>query len=136
MTAHCSAMVLSSDFSHSSSREKSSELIILSWLNHLTKFSNESYRHFVAKAILFYELRKMKHNVATEWRVPNGYIDIVDKTTWTFYEIENSHSPKRRNRKKELYQLTGFDVIIVDCSKLPSKLEEMSEYIQQFIVVD
>ena len=35
-------------------REKSPDIvvIILSWLNHLTKFSNESYRHFVAKAIL------------------------------------------------------------------------------------
>jgi cellulose biosynthesis protein BcsQ len=108
----------------------------MSWLNHLTKFSNESYKHFVAKAILFYLLRKMKHNVATEWRVPNGYIDIVDKDTMTFYEIETSHSPKYRSRKLEQYDLKGYDIIIVDCSKLPSDIDEIHEYLKQFIVED
>ena len=110
--------------------------MFISWINHLTKFSSEHYRHFVAKAILFYLLRKMKHNVATEYRVPNGYVDIVDKDTWTFYEIENGKSPKYRNLKKELYQVTGYDVIVVDCSKLPSDIDEARKYLEQFIVVD
>jgi hypothetical protein len=117
-------------------KEKSLEVIIISWLNHLTKFSNETYQHFMAKSCLFYLLRKMKHDVATEWRVPNGYIDIVDKTTWTFYEIESHLSKGYRNRKRELYQLTGYDVVVVDCSKLPSDIGEIKEYIKQFIVED
>ena len=60
----------------------------MSYPNHLTKFSNESYRHFMAKACLFWLLRNLKHDVATEWKVPNGYVDICDKTTQTLYEIE------------------------------------------------
>jgi hypothetical protein len=108
----------------------------MSWLNHLTKFSSESYKHFVTKAILFYQLRKMKHDVATEWRVPNGYIDIVDKTTWTFYEIENSRSPKYRSRKFDQYDIKGYDLIIVDCSKLPKDIDKIKNYLKQYIVID
>ena len=102
----------------------------------MTKFSSEHYRHFVAKAILFYLLRKMKHDVATEYRVPNGYVDIVDKDTMTFYEIENGKSPKYRNLKRELYKVTRYEVIVVDCSKLPDDINEARKYLEQFIVVD
>ena len=108
----------------------------MGWLNHLTKFSSETYRHFMAKSCLFWILRDMKHDVLTEWRVPNGYIDIVDKDTWTFYEIEYSSSPKYRNRKKEMYKLAGYNVIVVDCSKLPKHIDNMIGYLKEFIVVD
>ena len=108
----------------------------MSWLNHLTKFSNESYRHFVAKSILFYLLREMKHDVATEWRVPNGYIDICDKTTHVLYEIELHSSPKFRSRKFEQYDIRGYEIIIVDCSKMPDEIDEIYEYLNQFIVID
>ena len=57
----------------------------MSYPNHLTKVSNESYRHFIAKDCLFWLLRNLKHEVATEWKVPNGYVDICDKTTRTLY---------------------------------------------------
>jgi len=52
----------------------------MSWPNHLTKLSNESYKHFLAKAILFWILRDMNHDVSSEWKVPNGYIDLCDNT--------------------------------------------------------
>ena len=71
----------------------------MSYPNHLTKFSNESFKHFMAKACLFWLLRNLKHDVATEWKVPNGYVDICDKTTHIFYEIEFQASPKFRSRK-------------------------------------
>ena len=90
----------------------------------------------MAKACLFYLLRDMKHEVATEWRVPNGYVDIVDKTTRTFYEIEFSVSPKFRSRKYEQYRTSGYEIIIVDCSKLPSDIDEMHKYLERFIVPD
>ena len=80
----------------------------MSWLNHLTKFSSEGYRHFIAKSTLFYLLRKLHHDVATEWRVPNGYVDIVDKDTWTFYEIETNRSKKYHESKKDLYNVSGY----------------------------
>ncbi len=106
----------------------------MSALNHLTKFSSETYEHWMAKATLFYLLRKRKHRVFSEFRVSNGYVDIVDQTTMTFYEIERSASRKKRERKYELYRTTGYEIIIVDCSKMPKTLAEIREYIESFVV--
>jgi len=73
----------------------------MSWLNHLTKFSNEPYKHFMAKSSLFWVLRKMKHEVATEWLIGDGYADICDKTTQTLLpSIFNSFNRQKRLRKK------------------------------------
>jgi hypothetical protein len=108
----------------------------MSYPNHLTKFSNESYKHFLAKACVFYLLRDMKHDVATEWKVPNGYVDICDKTTRTFYEIELSVSPQFRSRKIKQYKMPGFEVIIVDCSEMPDDIGEIRKFLGQFIIPD
>ncbi len=108
----------------------------MSYPNHLTKFSNESFKHFMAKACLFWLLRKMKHDVATEWKVPNGYVDICDKTTNTLYEIEFHSSKKLRSRKLNKYRITGYEIIIIDCSKMPLNINEIRKYLEQFIVLD
>ncbi len=126
----------------------------MSWPNHLTKLSNESYKHFVAKAILFWILRdiqmnqrfivhlnsglnsNVKHDVSSEWKVPNGYVDLCDKTTRTLYEIEFHVSKKYRNRKTEQYRMPGYEIIIVDCSKTPADVDEIRTYLEQFVVPD
>ena len=108
----------------------------MSYPNHLTKFSNESYKHFLAKACLFWLLRNLKHDVATEWKVPNGYVDVCDKTTQTLYEIEFQASIKFRSRKHKKYRLTGYELIIADCSKMPSNIYEIRKYLEQFIKPD
>ena len=106
----------------------------MSALNHLTKFSNETFEHWMAKATLFYLLRKRNHRVFSEFRVTNGYVDIVDQTTMTFYEIERSASRKVREKKYELYRTTGYEIIVVDCSKMPKTLLEIRDYIKSFVV--
>jgi len=108
----------------------------MSYPNHLTKFSNESFRHFLAKATLFWLLRDLKHDIATEWRVSNGYVDICDKTAHVFYEIEFQASPKIRTQKIWKYKITGYEIIILDCSKMPSDIYEIQKYLEQFIVLD
>lgn len=90
----------------------------------------------MAKAALFYILRKMKHDVASEWRVGNGYVDLVDRTTMTFYEIEFAASPKRRACKIDQYRTAGYEIIIVDCSKLSKDIDTMRTYLDQFVVPD
>ena len=82
----------------------------MSWPNHLTKLSNESYKHFVAKAILLWILRDMKHDVSSEWKVPNGYVDLCDNTTGTLYEIEFHIRRKFRNRKIEQHGIRSFRI--------------------------
>ncbi len=108
----------------------------MSYPNHLTKFSNESYKHFIAEACLFWILRNLKHDAATEWKVPNGYVDICDKTTRTLYEIEFQRSPKFRFRKIKQYKISGYDIIIVNCYKMPEDIGEICEYLEKFIIPD
>jgi hypothetical protein len=78
----------------------------------------------------------MKHEVASEWRVGNGYVDLVDKTTRTFYEIELSASPKFRARKYEQYRTSGYEIIIIDCSKMPRDIDDLAAYLEESIVPD
>lgn len=78
----------------------------------------------------------MKHDVSSEWKVPNEYVDLCDKTTRTLYEIEFHVSKECRNRKIEQYRMTGFEIIIVDCSKLPTDVDEIREYLKKFVVPD
>lgn len=78
----------------------------------------------------------MKHDVSSEWRVANGYVDLCDKTTMTLYEIEFSASKAYRNRKVQQYRMSGYEIIIVDCSKLPADVGKIREYLEQFVVPD
>ena len=108
----------------------------MSWINHLTRLSNEPYRHFMAKACMFWILRKMKHDVATEWGVGNGYVDLCDKTTRTLYEIEFQVSAKHFAEKREQYNISGYEIIIVNCSKMPMDINQMMKFLEQFVVPD
>ena len=118
------------------SREKSSELILMSYPNHLTKFSNEPYRHFMAKSCLFWLLRKLHHEVASEWLVGDGYVDLYDKSTRTLYEIEFQVSAKHFAEKRMQYNISSYEVIIINCSKLPLNINEMKKFLEQFILPD
>lgn len=104
--------------------------------NILNRFKNETLRHFVAKAVMFHLLCKLEHDIRTEWRVPNGYVDIVDLTTQTIYEIELSAGKGYRDRKIDLYDMPGFEVIVLDCHNLPSSIDEIAKYLEQFIHPD
>ena len=108
----------------------------MSYPNHLTKFSNESYKHFMTKACLFWLLRNLKHDVATEWKVPIGYVDICDKTTRTIYEIEFQRSQKRRTQKSKQYKITGYELIIINCSKLPNDIIGIANFLKKYIYND
>ena len=90
----------------------------------------------MAKACLFWILRDLKHDVATEWKVPSGYVDICDKTTRTLYEIEFQASQKFRSRKQKKYNVTGYELIIVDCSKMPNDIDAIRKFLKNFIIFD
>jgi hypothetical protein len=78
----------------------------------------------------------MKHDVSSEWKVPNGYVDLCDKTTRTLYEIEFHVSKKYRNRKIDQYRMPGYEIIIVDCSKIPEDVDEIRTFLKQYVVPD
>ena len=104
--------------------------------SYLVTYRSESYRHFMAKASLFYRLKELGHEVITEMKLPGISIDICDRTTMTFYEIEFSVSPKFRSRKIEQYKVPSFELIIVDCSKMPDDIDGIRRFLEGFIIPD
>jgi hypothetical protein len=90
----------------------------------------------MAKACLFWLLRNLKHDVATEWKVTNGYFNICDKTTQTLFEIEFQRSKGKRTQKTKQYKNNGYELIIIDCSQIPENIYEIQKYLELFIYPD
>ena len=108
----------------------------MSYPYHLSKLSNEPYKHFMVKACLFWFLRNLKHDIAIEWRISNGYVDLCDKTTHILYEIVFQAYTVYFQEKYERYKLSSYDITIIDCSKLPLNINEMRKFLNRFIIPD
>ena len=106
-------------------------------LNKIPVFQGETLKHFLAKAILFYKLRRLKHDVLSEVEIPGlGVGDIVDLSANVQYEIELDVHKHIRESKAKKYARKDFDVIVVHCHNLPLNIHEISKYLEQFVVPD
>ena len=65
---------------------------------------------------------KIKHDVSSEWKAPNSYVNLCYKTTRTLYEVEFSVSPKYRNRGIDLYRMSGCAISEVEETGVDTKL--------------
>ena len=59
-----------------------------------------------------------------QWKLPFRF----------FFRYELEHIIERS--KFDKYKITGYDIIIVDCSKISMDIKEIRKYLQQFIVND
>lgn len=102
------------------------------------RIRNDSYKHWIVKSVLIYELERLGHEVEIETYIPGvGYCDLIDRTTWIQYEIDGNSSPKYRNHKAKKYLRPGIrDVIIVPIFKLSENIHEIRSYVRSYIVVD
>jgi hypothetical protein len=105
-------------------------------LNKLNMFKSESLQHFMAKAALFHVLRRMKHDVVTEFALPNGVGDLLDVTTSTHYELEFNFKKHHRKSKIARYKRPGFEIIVINCDKLPTEYNDLAKQLKDFIVPD
>ena len=93
-------------------------------VNKLQMCAKESLDHWVAKALTFYLLRKMKHEVVTEFEIPGmGQGDILDLITNTQYEIETANNRNYHKKRIEQYKRTDVDVIVIPTNKLPTEIK-------------
>ena len=100
-------------------------------------FSKESLDHWIAKALTFYLLRKMRHDVVTEFEITGlGQGDILDLTTNTQYEIETVNNRNFHKRRVEQYKRIGVDVVVIATNKLPRYIKDKIEVIMQNIRPD
>ena len=104
--------------------------------SYLVTYRSESFRHFMAKACLFYMLRERKHEVISEFELPESFIDLCDKTTMTFYEIDLFPTSTRLAEKADKYNYTGYDLIFINCRNIPDDVFQMRMFLEKFIVPD
>ncbi len=105
-------------------------------LNKLNMFKHESLQHFMAKATLFHVLRRMKHDVVTEFQLPNGFGDLLDVTTNVHYELEFNVRRNKNIKKLAQYRRPGVEIIIIDCDKLSKDYDQIAKELINYIVPD
>jgi hypothetical protein len=106
-------------------------------INKLKMFTKESLDHWIAKALTFYILRKMRHEVVTEFEITGlGQGDILDLTTNTQYEIETVNNRNFHKKRVEQYRRVGVDVVVIPTNKLPIDPKDKCRALKQFIRPD
>jgi hypothetical protein len=99
--------------------------------------SNETTRHFMAKAVLVYELLRMKHRVVCEAKIEGiGVMDVFDIDTNVDYELESEKSLANSERIKEKYRQAGIELVIIQIRNWNDSLGWLQEYIRLWIRPD
>ena len=99
--------------------------------------TNETLRHYIAKSMLVYHLKRLKHRVVTEARIEGiGFLDVYDIDTNVIYEIETEKSIANSRKAKEKYQQTGVDIVIIQIKDWTDSIGWLSDYIKMWIRPD
>ena len=106
-------------------------------INKLVCDHKEKLYHFSAKAIMFFILREMKHDVVTEVEIVNvGVGDLYDLTTGVLYEFETTGSKKAQRRVNEIYKQTKMEVIVIDVKDLPDDIFQRYMKLKEYVIPD
>lgn len=106
-------------------------------LNKLVIAGTEKLNHFITKAIMFYILSELNHNLATECNIAGiGRIDLFDVTTQTIYEFETTGSKSGQQRVNDIYKQTGVEVIVIDVKELPDDIYQRYLKLKEFVIPD
>ena len=104
-------------------------------INTLKMHVNETLDHWLTKAIVFRLLRRMKHDVVTEFEITGmGVGDILDLTANVQYEIETTSYPKYIQDRAKQYIRLGVDVIVIPLKKLPNDLKNREKALEDWLI--
>jgi len=103
-------------------------------VNTLKMYPSESMDHWITKALVFRLLRKLKHEVVTEFEITGmGLGDILDLTTSVQYEVETISYPKYIQDRAKQYVRIGVDVIVIPVGKLPKDLKQRNKALKEYV---
>jgi hypothetical protein len=104
-------------------------------VNALKMHPNETLDHWITKAIVFRLLRKMKHDVVTEFEITGmGVGDVLDLTNSVQYEIETTSYQKFITDRAKQYVRTGVDVIVIPLAKLSKNIKEREKALEEWVL--
>ena len=117
--------------------ERKAILFNKSDLNKLVIAGVEKLCHFISKAIMFYILSELNHDVTTECNIIGvGRLDLYDLTTKTVYEFETSGCKSVQHRVNDIYKQTGVEVIVIDVQDLPDDIYQRYMKLKEFVIPD
>ena len=103
-------------------------------VNTLKMHWNETLDHWITKAIVFRLLRKMKHEVVTEFEITGmGVGDVFDLTASRQYEVETKNTPKYIRDRLEQYKRIDVDVIVIPLKNLPKNMKEREKVLKEYV---
>ena len=103
-------------------------------VNTLKMHMNETLDHWITKSLVFRLLRKLKHDVITEFEITGmGIGDVLDLTTSVQYEIETVSYSKSVKRKAEQYTRIGVEVIVIPLKNLPEDIKEREKALKEYV---
>jgi len=106
-------------------------------VNKLVHDHRENLNHYSAKAIMFFILRELKHDVVSEVRIVDvGYGDLFDISTNVFYEFETTGCKSVQRRVNDIYRQTGVEIIVIDVQDLPDDIFQRYFKLKEFVVPD
>ena len=106
-------------------------------INKLVRDHKEKLNHFSAKALLYFILRELKHDVASEVQIIDvGVCDLYDISTRVIYEFETTGSKKVQRRVNEIYKHTGNEVIVIDVKELPDDIFQRYLKLKEYVIPD
>ena len=112
-------------------------LFVRSDVNKLVRDHKEKLNHFCAKALMFYILRELKHEVASEVEIVDvGVCDLYDITTNVIYEFETTGSKKVQKRVNEIYKQTKMEIIVIDVKELLDDFYQRYIKLKEYVVPD
>ena len=106
-------------------------------INKLVIAGTEKLNHFITKALFFYALNELEHEIVTECNIIGvGRVDLFDLTARVIYEFENSRSHKYRREANEKYKQTGVEVIVIDINELPDDIFQRYMKLKEYVIPD
>jgi hypothetical protein len=106
-------------------------------MNKLAIAGTEKLNHFISKAIMYYILSELNHNIVTECNIIGvGRLDLYDVTTRVIYEFETSGGKYWQNKINDIYKQTGVEIIVVDVKELPDDIFQRYLKMREFVIPD
>jgi len=103
-------------------------------INALRMHSTESLDHWLTKAMIFRLLRKMKHDIVTEFEITGmGVGDLFDMTASVQYEIETTSYSRFIEMRMQDYERDGVEVIVIPLAKLPADPKQREKELGEWV---
>ena len=106
-------------------------------INKLVIAGAEKLNHFISKAITYFILSELDHDILTECTIVGvGRVDLYDLTAQVIYEFETTGGKKKQRRVNEIYKQTGVELIVIDVKDLPDDISQRYLKLREYIIPD